>query len=157
MFEEVVAGLERRSSEKFTNLLVFLRKRRRWAFSLFKQIRFRPGIHQPLRGILRFNFSYETDFWVNSFVAQKAARCHPFLAVVRCLFHNHLRLKRSSLLNVYLNYKFEFSFLSSHLFFRLFNIENDAIMLLFELIVKLTPDDHQDRMNLANEFDWKKE
>ena len=42
--------------------LVFLRKRRRWAFSLFKQIRFRPGIHQPFRGILRFNFSYETDF-----------------------------------------------------------------------------------------------
>ena len=31
-------------------------------FLLFKQIRFRPGIHQPLRGILRFNFSYETDF-----------------------------------------------------------------------------------------------
>ena len=28
----------------------------------FKQIRFRPGIHQPLRGILRFDFSYETDF-----------------------------------------------------------------------------------------------
>ena len=33
---------------------------------------------------------------------------------------NHLRLKRSSLLNVYLNYKFEFSLLTSHLFFSLF-------------------------------------
>ena len=32
---------------------------------------------------------------------KKAARCQPFLAVVRCLFHNHLRLKRFSLLNVY--------------------------------------------------------
>ena len=32
---------------------------------------------------------------------KKTARCCPFLAVVRCLFHNHLRLKRSSLLNVY--------------------------------------------------------
>ena len=51
---------------------------------------------------------------------KKAARCQPFLAVVRCLFHNHLRLKRSSLLNVYLNYKFEFSLLTSHLFFSLF-------------------------------------
>ena len=39
----------------------------------FKQIRFRPGIHQPLRGILRFNFSYETDFWVNNFFAQKSS------------------------------------------------------------------------------------
>ena len=37
------------------------------------------------------------------------------------MFHNHLRLKRSSLLNVYLNYKFEFSLLLSHLFFSLFN------------------------------------
>ena len=52
---------------------------------------------------------------------KKAARCQPFLAVVRCLFHNHLRLKRSSLLNVYLNYKFEISLLTSHLFFSLFN------------------------------------
>ena len=51
---------------------------------------------------------------------KKAARCHPFLAVVRCLFHNHLRLKRSSLLNVYLNCKFEISLLTSHLFFSLF-------------------------------------
>ena len=38
---------------------------------------------------------------------KKTARCQPFLAVVRCLFHNHLRLKRSSLL-------------TSHLFFSLF-------------------------------------
>ena len=53
---------------------------------------------------------------------KKAARCQPFLAVVRCLFHNHLRLKRSSLLNVYLNYKFEISLLTSHLFFSLFKI-----------------------------------
>ena len=53
---------------------------------------------------------------------KKAARCQPFLAVVRCLFHNHLRLKRSSLLNVYLNCKFEISLLTSHLFFSLFNL-----------------------------------
>ena len=54
---------------------------------------------------------------------KKAARCQPFLAVVRCLFHNHLRLKRSSLLNVYLNYKFEISLLTSYLFFCLFKVK----------------------------------
>ena len=36
------------------------------------------------------------------------------------MFRNHLRLKRSSLLNVYLNCKFEISSLSSYLFFSLF-------------------------------------
>ena len=53
--------------------------------------------------IIRFNFSYETDFEPTVLLLKKAARCHPFLIVVRCLFHNHLRLKRSSFLNVYLN------------------------------------------------------
>ena len=62
---------------------------------------------------------------------KKAARCHPFLAVVRCLFHNHLRLKRSSLLNVYLNYKFEFSLLTSHLFFSLFYLNLILPLTLF--------------------------
>ena len=70
---------------------------------------------------------------------KKAARCQPFLAVVRCLFHNHLRLKRSSLLNVYLNYKFEISLLTSHLFFSLFifTYRFDRIRLShFELILE---------------------
>ena len=52
---------------------------------------------------------------------KKAARCHSFLAVFRCLFHNHVRLKRPRLLNVYSHYMFEISLLTSHLFFRLFN------------------------------------
>ena len=38
----------------------------------FKQIRFKLG-STNLSRILRFNFSYETDFWVNSFVAQKSS------------------------------------------------------------------------------------
>ena len=113
-------GWERRSSGKFTILLVFLRKRRRWAFSLFKQIRFRPGIHQPFRGFFGLIFPTKRIFEPTVLLLKKAARCQPFLAVVRCLFHNHLRLKRSSLLNVYLNYKFEISLLTSHLFFSLF-------------------------------------
>ena len=57
---------------------------------------------------------------------KKAARCQLFLAVVRCLFHNHLRLKCSSLLNVYLNYKSEISLLTSHLFFSLFILKCSA-------------------------------
>jgi len=42
------------------------------------------------------------------------------------LFHNHLRLKCSSLLNVYLNCKFEISLLTSYLFFNSFNLQNDG-------------------------------
>ncbi len=120
---DLVEGWERRWSGKWTILLVFLRKRRRWAFSLFKQIRFRPGIHQPLRGFFGLIFPTKRIFEPTVLLLKKAARCHPFLAVVRCLFHNHLRLKRSSLLNVYLNYKFEISLLISHLFFSLFNLK----------------------------------
>ena len=86
----------------------------------FKQIRFRPGIHQPFRGFFGLIFPTKRIFEPTVLLLKKAARCQPFLAVVRCLFHNHLRLKRSSLLNVYLNYKFEFSLLTSHLFFSLF-------------------------------------
>ena len=70
IFEEVVVDLVRRickvgKGAQVENLLFY------WFFCasvdvgrflLFKQIRFRPGIHQPFRGILRFNFSYETDF-----------------------------------------------------------------------------------------------
>ena len=64
-------GWERRSSGKFTILLVFLRKRRRWAFSLNK---YASGLGSTnLSRILRFNFSYKTDFWANSFVAQKSS------------------------------------------------------------------------------------
>ena len=89
-------------------------------FLLFKQIRFRPGIHQPLRGFFGLIFPTKRIFEPTILLLKKAARCQPFLAVVRCLFHNHLRLKRSRLLNVYLNYKFEISLLTSHLFFSLF-------------------------------------
>ena len=83
IFEEVgggfgkknLQGWERRSSGKFTILLVFLRKRRRWAFSLNK---YASGLGSTnLSRILRFNFSYETDFWANSFVAQKSSEMSP--------------------------------------------------------------------------------
>ena len=69
--KENLQGWERRSSGKFTILLFFLRKRRRWAFSLNK---YASGLGSTnLSRILRFNFSYETDFWANSFVAQKSS------------------------------------------------------------------------------------
>ena len=111
-------GWERRSSGKFTILLVFLRKRRRWAFSLNNTLQ--AWDPPTFRGFFGLIFPTKRTFEPTVLLLKKAARCHPFLAVVRCLFHNHLRLKRSSLLNVYLNYKFEFSLLTSHLFFSLF-------------------------------------
>ena len=54
------------------------------------------------RGFFGLIFPLKRIFEPTVLLLKKAVRCHPFLAVVRCLFHNHLRLKRSSLLNVYL-------------------------------------------------------
>ena len=102
-------------------LIVFSAQASSLSVFFFKQYASGLGSTNHQR-ILRFNFSYETDFEPTVLLLKKVARCHPFLAVVRCLFHNHLRLKRSSLLNVYLNYKFEISLLTSRLFFSLFNL-----------------------------------
>ena len=73
------------------------------------------------RGFLGLIFPTKRFFEPTVLLLKKAARCHPFLVRVRCLFHNHLRLKRVSLLKIYLNYEFEISLLISHLFFSLFN------------------------------------
>ena len=117
IWQKNLQGWERRSSGKFTILLVFLRKRRRWAFSLNNTLQ---AWNSPtFRGFSALIFPTKQIFEPTVLLLKKAARCQPFLAVVRCLFHNHLRLKRSSLLNVYLNCKFEISFLSSHVFFSL--------------------------------------
>ena len=70
IFEEVVVDLVRRickvgkgaQVENLLFYLVCLRKRRRWAFSLFKQIRFRPGIHQPFRGFFGLIFPTKRIF-----------------------------------------------------------------------------------------------
>ena len=74
------------------------------------------------RGFFGLIFPTKRTFQPTDLLLKKEARCHPFLAVVQCLFHNHLRLKRSSLLNVYLNYKFEISLIISYLYFSLFNM-----------------------------------
>ena len=63
-------------------------------------ILFRPRIHQPFREYFNLIFPTKRIFEPTVLLLKKAARCHHFLAVVRCLFHNQLRLKRSSLLNV---------------------------------------------------------
>ena len=68
------------------------------------------------RGFFGLIFPTKRIFEPTVLLLKKEARCHPFLSVVRCLFHNHLRLKRSSVLNVNLNCKFEFGLLTSHLF-----------------------------------------
>ena len=117
IFEEVVVGLleefqswERRSSGKFTILLVILRKRRCWAFS-FLNNKLQAWDPPIFSGLI---FPTKQTFKPTVLLLKKAARCQPFLEVVR------LRLKRSSLLNVYLNCKFKISLLTSHLLFSLF-------------------------------------
>ena len=76
------------------------------------------------RGFFGLLFSTKRIFGPTVLLLKKAARCPPFLALVRCLFHNHLRLKRS----VYLHCKFEISLLTSHLFFSLFKMKNKIFL-----------------------------
>ena len=78
IWQKNLQGWERRSSGKFTILLVFLRKRRRWAFSLFKQIRFRPGIHQPLRGFFGLIFPTKRIFEQQFYCSKKHRDVIPF-------------------------------------------------------------------------------
>ena len=61
-----------------TIVLVFLCKRRRCAFSLTT---YASGLGSTnFSRILRFNFVYKTDFWVNSFVAQKNSKMSPLFS-----------------------------------------------------------------------------
>ena len=80
MFEEVVVDLVEEFARlgkalkwKIYYFIGFSAQASTLSVFFFEQIRFRPGIHQPFRGILRFNFSYETDFLANNFVAQKSS------------------------------------------------------------------------------------
>ena len=90
------------------------------------------------RGFFSLIFPTKRIFEPTILLLKKAARCQPFLGIVRCLFHNRLRLKRCSLLNVYLNYKFEFSLLTSHLFFSLFIFIRYASKAFSKVFVALT-------------------
>ena len=97
--------------------LVFLRKRRRWAFL---KTRFRPWIHQPSES---FGLTLATETTFNSNFCSKTARYRLFLAVVRCCVTTTLAAETFGLLNVYLNYKFGLGLPSSYLFFSLFKNE----------------------------------
>ena len=130
IFEEVVVDLVRRickvgKGAQVENLLFY------WFFCASVDVgrflylnKYASGLGSTnlSEGFFGLIFPTKRIFEPTVLLLKKAARCHPFLAVVRCLFHNHLRLKRSSLLHVYLNYKFEISLLTSHLFFSLFNL-----------------------------------
>ena len=94
--------------------LLFLRKRRRWAFL---KTRFRPWIHQPSES---FGLTLATETTFNSNFCSKTARYRLFLAVVRCCVTTTLAAETFGLLNVYLNYKFGLCLLSFYLFFSLF-------------------------------------
>lgn len=96
--------------------LVFLRKRRCWAFL---KTRFRPWIHQPSES-LGLTLATETTLSINFF--SKTARYRLFVAVVRS--QQHLRSETFGLLNVYLNYKFGRGLPRSYLFFSFFKNDN---------------------------------
>ena len=84
-----------------------------WFFCTSVDVRRFLDLNKYASGLGSTNLSEDSSvyfFLRNGFLSQqfccskKTARCQSFLAVVWCLFYNHLRLKRSSLLNVYLNY-----------------------------------------------------
>ena len=115
-------GWERRSSGKFTILLFFSAQASTLGvFFYLNKYASGLGSTNLCEGFFGLIFPTKRIFEPTVLLLKKAATCQPFLAVGPCLFHNHLRFKRSSLRNVYVNCKFEISLLSSYLFFSLFN------------------------------------
>ena len=109
-------GWQRRSSGKFTICyLVFLRKRRRWAFLNTLQ-----ALDPPI--FKSFGLTLPTKRLWASLIYSKTARYRLFLAVVRCCVTTTLAAETFSLLSVYLNYKFGLGLPSFYLFFSLFNL-----------------------------------
>ncbi len=113
-YEEEFQGWQRRSSGKFTICyLVFLRKRRRWAFLNTLQ-----ALDPPTFKTFGLTF-LRKRLWA-SLICSKTARYRLFLAVVRCCVTTTLAAETFSLLSVYLNYKFGLGLPSFYLFFSLF-------------------------------------
>ena len=73
---EEFASLGKALKWKIYHFIGFFRKRLRWAFS-FESYTLQAWDPPTFPRILRFNFSYETDFRVNSFVAQKSSEMSP--------------------------------------------------------------------------------
>ena len=113
-YEEEFQGWQRRSSGKFTICyLVFLRKRRRWAFLNTLQ-----ALDPPTFKTFGLTF-LRKRLWA-SLICSKTARYRLFLAVVRCCVTTTLAAETFSLLCVYLNYKFGLGLPSFYLFFSFF-------------------------------------
>ena len=116
-YEEEFQGWQRRSSGKFTICyLVFLRKRRRWAFLNTLQ-----ALDPPTFKTFGLTF-LRKRLWA-SLICSKTARYRLFLAVVRCCVTTTLAAETFSLLSVYLNYKFGLGLPSFYLFFSFFELE----------------------------------
>ena len=115
-YEEEFQGWQRRSSGKFTICyLVFLRKRRRWAFLNTLQ-----ALDPPTFKTFGLTF-LRKRLWA-SLICSKTARYRLFLAVVRCCVTTTLAAETFSLLSVYLNYKFGLGLPSFYLFFSFFEL-----------------------------------
>ena len=107
-YEEEFQGWQRRSSGKFTICyLVFLRKRRRWAFLNTLQ-----ALDPPTFKTFGLTF-LRKRLWA-SLICSKTARYRLFLAVVRCCVTTTLAAETFSLLCVYLNYTFGLGSSSFH-------------------------------------------
>ena len=122
-YEEEFQGWQRRSSGKFTICyLVFLRKRRRWAFLNTLQ-----ALDPPTFKTFGLTF-LRKRLWA-SLICSKTARYRLFLAVVRCCVTTTLAAETFSLLCVYLNYKFGLGLPSFCLFFSFFKSKKSCYSL----------------------------
>ena len=129
-YEEEFQGWQRRSSGKFTICyLVFLRKRRRWAFLNTLQ-----ALDPPTFKTFGLTF-LRKRLWA-SLICSKTARYRLFLAVVRCCVTTTLAAETFSLLCVYLNYKFGLGLPSFCLFFSFFKFLLEMHPILAERISK---------------------
>ena len=129
-YEEEFQGWQRRSSGKFTICyLVFLRKRRRWAFLNTLQ-----ALDPPTFKTFGLTF-LRKRLWA-SLICSKTARYRLFLAVVRCCVTTTLAAETFSLLSVYLNYKFGLGLPSFYLFFSFFGFFSKLSIWIHQFVSK---------------------
>ena len=115
-------GWKRRSSGILPIFVGFFFSAQASTLGVFKHA---SGLGSTNLQIFRFNFPTKR-LWA-SLICSKTARYRLFLAVVRCCVTTTLAAETSSLLSVYLNYKFGLGLPSFYLFFSLFKIKMPSL------------------------------